>query len=147
MAVYQVCLHLPALSMATAERSGRHVCAQNSFSSSSQEPHTCFAASCSGNLPSTHTYAQISGRSNTVSRARVSSWAHFRFHQWRCSKDSRIMTHTCPCCQKPSPLARIFQHLRAGHRPAKGNSHGAKNKQGLPTPLWHFFQSDFQPSV
>ena len=37
MAGYQVCLHLPALSTATADRSVWHVCAQNSFSSTSPE--------------------------------------------------------------------------------------------------------------
>lgn len=146
MAGYQVCLHLLALSMATANRSVLHVCAQNSFSSLEQEPHTCFTASGTGNLPRTHTYTRTSGRSKTVTRAQVPSWAHFRFLQWRCSKNSRNMTHMCPCWQTASPDQNILTFPERAQA-SQENSHGAKSKQGLPALLWHFFQSDFQPHV
>jgi hypothetical protein len=50
-----------------------------------------------------------------------------------------------------SLLAEAFstgQNIPTFEGGAQANSHEAKNnKQGLPTPFWHFFQSDFQPSV
>lgn len=121
------------------ERAVWHVCAQNSFSTSSQEPHTCFAASGSGNLPSTHTDTQISGRSKTVNRAQISSWAHFRFLQRRCLKYSRSMTHACPCWQRPLHWPEYSNIYREGHRPMASRMSG-----GFPLPSSAFSKVTFQ---